>query len=61
MFQVIVGNIGTVYTGNSYTQAMAKFTAYVKQSISGTGRASGESVIVLHNGEPQHEHLGVQS
>ncbi len=57
-FQVIVGNIGTVYAGNNYMQAMSAYSTYVRQSTKNIGRAAGESVTVMHNGEIKHEYTG---
>jgi hypothetical protein len=57
-FQVIVGNIGTVYDGNNFMQASCKFSEYVKQSKTGYGRAGGEDVTLMHWGEPRKEHAG---
>lgn len=57
-FQVIVGNIGTVYSGNNIMQASAKFSAYVKLSKSGNGRAAGEDVTMMHNNEIRQEYVG---
>jgi hypothetical protein len=55
-FEVIVGNVGTVYNGNNYMQAMSAFSAYKKRSANGYGRAAGEDVTMLHNGEIKHEY-----
>lgn len=57
-FQVIVGNIGTVYSGNNYMQAECKFSRYVKLSKANVGRAAGEPVTLMHNGEPRREYIG---
>jgi len=57
-FEVIVGNIGTVYRGSNFMQASCKFAEYVKQSKTGYGRARGEDVTLMHNGEPRKEHAG---
>ena len=57
-FEVIVGNIGNVYSGNNYMRARTLFTRYVKDSKRGYGRASQEPVTMLHNGEPTLEHNG---
>lgn len=59
-YEVIVGNIGTVYSGNNFMQASAKYATYVKQSKSGVGRAGGESVTLMHDGEIRKEHEGTQ-
>ena len=56
IFEVIVGNIGTVYSGNNYMQAVSKYSAYVKLALSITGRASGESVVLMKHGDILREH-----
>lgn len=58
IFEVIVGNIGTVYSGNNFMQASCKYSHYVKASKSGTGSAAGESVTLMHNGKLRMEHAG---
>ena len=60
IFEVIVGNIGTVYAGNNYMRAMCTFSEYRKQSKAGYGRAAGEPVTLFHNGEIKMEHAGTQ-
>ena len=55
-YEVIVGNIGKVWQGSNYMQAMAKYAAYVKQSKSGVGRAGGEQVSLWKNGDVIREH-----
>jgi hypothetical protein len=57
-YEVIVGNIGIVYSGNSKASAEANFNHYVRQSKSGSGRASGESVTLMCEGEILREHIG---
>ncbi len=57
-FQVVVGNIGTVYSGNNFMQASCSFDRYVKQSKLSSGRASGEDVTLLHNGDIRREYIG---
>lgn len=59
-YEVIVGNIGTVYSGNNFMQASAKFAAYVKLSKADSGRASGESVTLLDHDEIKREHVGLR-
>lgn len=62
IFEVVVGNIGTVYSGNNYMQAECCYFRYLKQSRKGEGRAAGESVVLFHHGEIKREHAGtVQS
>lgn len=57
-YQVIVGNIGTVYYGNDYEGASADFDYYVLRSKDGVGAASGESVTMFEDGEPVKEFYG---
>jgi hypothetical protein len=57
-FEVVVGNIGTVYRGTEGPEARATFKEYKEQSKSGTGRAAGESVTLFQNGEPIDEWAG---
>ena len=59
-YEVIVGNIGTVHEGQSGSEAKRVFAEYKDQSKSGYGRASGESVTILEDGEPILEHFGEQ-
>jgi hypothetical protein len=49
MYEVIVGNIGTVYSGDNLEHATAIFDSYVAQSRSTFGRAAGESVTLLQD------------
>ena len=57
-FQVVVGNIGTVYDGESLQRALDLFFAYKDASMFGQGRALGESVTMFDSGEPTEEHHG---
>ena len=50
-YQVIVGNIGTVYDGNIWMDAIDNYNEYVIQSSSGKGRAANEPVTVFYNGD----------
>jgi hypothetical protein len=50
-YEVVVGNIGTVYKGASKKQAWKDYEDYIKQSKSERGRASGEDVTILLDGE----------
>jgi len=55
-YEVIVGNIGTVYDGSDRDEAEDTFDEYVRQSKSGRGRAGGESVVLMKDDEPVAEH-----
>lgn len=57
-YQVIVGNIGTVYSGGDEHAAQMHYSEYVNQSAGNYGRASGEPVTLMENGEPVHEYCG---
>lgn len=57
-YEVIVGNIGSVYSGGNFMIASAKFAEYVKQSKSNVGRAGGENVTLLDRGEIKREFVG---
>jgi hypothetical protein len=57
-FEVLVGNIGTIYSGNNYMTACCKFQAYVTLSRTNSGRAAGESVTILQGGEIRKEYFG---
>ena len=49
--EIVVGNIGCVYSGKSCVDALEKFQRYAEYSESQYGRASGESVTWFVNGE----------
>ena len=57
-YEVVVGNVGMVYSGSSKKEADKKFDVYVLQSIRKLGRVSGENVTMFCDGEPCHEHVG---
>jgi hypothetical protein len=50
-YEVIVGNIGTVYSGDDETEAHKTYDEYREQSQEGYGRAVGEPVTLLEDGE----------
>ncbi len=57
-YQVIVGNIGTVYDDTDLKAAQAVFDEYVEQSRNNYGRASGEDVTMLCDDEEYAIHVG---
>ena len=57
-WEVIVGNVGTVFDGTREAAARVEYKNYVILSKSGNGRAGGESVTLMKNGEPVDEHFG---
>jgi hypothetical protein len=57
-YDVVVGNIGTVYSGTDAAEAQRTFATYVQQSLSDSGRAGGEDVTLLRGDEVAQEHVG---
>lgn len=57
-YEVVVGNIGTVWAGDDESDAREAFAEYVTQSRRMYGRAAGESVTLFAEGEPLAEHHG---
>ena len=56
-YQLIVGNIGTVLETEDEPTASENYSAYVQISQSTHGRASGEQVTLMMNGEPIMEYI----
>ena len=50
-FQVIVGNVGTVYDSDNERNALFCARTYIDRSKNRTGRVSGEPVTVFDSGE----------
>ena len=60
-YSVLVGNIGTVYSGTDRKKALRIFSEYVKQSgflPSGYGRVYGENVTLFADQEIEKEFFG---
>lgn len=57
-YEVIVGNIGKVYSGHSSVEANETYQEYADMSERGFGRAGNESVTLLKNDEIVIEHTG---
>lgn len=57
VYEVIVGNIGTVYSGTSKSDTTREWLTYVDQSKSGTGRAGNEPVTMFCDGEIVKEYV----
>jgi hypothetical protein len=55
-YEVLVGNIGTVLTTAKRTEAEGVYKDYVAASKAGVGRAGGEAVALLCDGEPIREY-----
>ena len=60
-WQVIVGNIGTVYDGTNGFAAVQAFNRYVAASKAPHGRAGGEDVTLMQGDEIHREHHGTQT
>jgi hypothetical protein len=59
VYEVIVGNIGSVYHGRSRAYAQKTHQSYVESSKEHAGaRCYGEDVTLLVDGEIEHEHTG---
>ena len=56
-YEVVVGNIGCVYYGEKLASANSAFKEYCKQSKESFGRASGESVVMMKDGEIIKEYI----
>lgn len=57
-YSVVVGNIGTAYTGTHENNARKEFNSYVVDSKTGYGRAAGEPVTLFCDGEIIKEYAG---
>ena len=58
-YEVIVGNVGSVYHGKSRITAIASYESYVEISKEHVGaRCFGEDVTLLADGEIEQEHTG---
>jgi hypothetical protein len=57
-YEVICGNIGAVYSGTNGFEANKTFQTYAGQSKSNYGRAAGENVTMLKDGEISKEFIG---
>jgi DNA modification methylase len=57
-FEVVVGNVGTVYEGKDCKEAREIYKDYCKISKKRHGRAGGEPVTLFRNGEIEKEHYG---
>lgn len=58
LYEVVVGNVGTVYSGPDAQDALSTFNVYVEQSKADQGRAGGEDVTLMRDGEPVREYHG---
>jgi len=58
IYQVIVGNVGMIYTGIVKSAALAQYKDYVYLSKKEIGRVSRESVTLMEDDEIIREHIG---
>ena len=59
-YEVVVGNVGTVHTGNLRNLAVVSYSTGVELSTAKCGRTMGEPVTLFEDGEPIMEHRGYQ-
>ncbi len=57
-YEVVVGNVGVVYSGDDERAAEREFRIYKMVSMSGAGRAAGEPVTMLKMGQIAKEYHG---
>lgn len=57
-YEVIVGNIGKVYEGTNAKESLEIWQEYANQSANNYGRAAGEDVTLMRDGEPLSEYFG---
>lgn len=57
-YEVICGNIGSVYSGNNPVEARRVYGIYKNHSITCYGRAAGETVTMMKDSEPELEYIG---
>lgn len=57
-YEVVVGNIGRVYSGSDWHAAEKAYFEYVDQSQTTWMRASGEDVVIFQDGEIFREYEG---
>ena len=58
-YEVVVGNVGSVFHGKSRADAQKTYQSYVNSSKQQAGaRCFGEDVTLLVDGEIKHEHTG---
>jgi hypothetical protein len=55
-YEVICGNVGSVYSGTDEAEARAKYQTYIEASKAEYGRASGEDVTLMRDGDIADEY-----
>ena len=56
-YQVIVGNVGQVYSGDDIADAISVYKEYVEASKMDVGRAAGEDVVLMGGDNIIDEHI----
>ena len=54
-YEVLVGNIGTVYSGNDYIEALNCYSLYEERRLESSSRCYNESILLFVNGEIEKE------
>lgn len=57
VWTVVVGNVGTVFTGTNGFIANSVYQSYTGKSVSGLGRVSNEPVTLMRDGEIRKEFI----
>jgi hypothetical protein len=57
-WEVIAGNVGTIYNGRSKRDALNMFRTYCRKSRISEGKVAGEDVTVFKDGEIFREYRG---
>ncbi len=57
LYEVLVGNIGMVYSGNDRKEANDTYDDYVARSKADYGRGGKESVVLMIDCEIEREHM----
>lgn len=56
--EVVVGNVGLVYSGTDHAEAMRIYLRYRQISQDGVGRPGGEAVTLFVDGRIEAEYAG---
>jgi hypothetical protein len=58
MFELVVDNVGIVYTGGVLKEALKEYGTWVRISKAGYGQVAGETVTLLMDGKLFMRHQG---
>lgn len=56
VYEIIVGNLGSVHTGKNKKEALREYSAWVECSLSSYGRVAGEDVTLFADNDIIKEH-----